>query len=133
MQYKRTKKTVPEIARELRVDYIVEGTVTRVGDRARISAQLIAAPADRHVWAESYDRTGSDILTLQSELARTIAEQVHVHVTPQEQTRLAKHPASLEAQDLYLREIQLANRDPERMLKSIDHFNQAIAREPITL
>ena len=131
MQYKRTKKSIFEIARELRVDYIVEGTVTRVGNRARISAQLISAPTDRHVWAESYDRTGSDILTLQAELAQTIAEQVHVHVTPQEQTRLAKHPASLEAQDLYLKgKFNWQTRDPERMLKSIDYFSEAIAREP---
>jgi len=131
MQYKRTKKPVTEIARELKVDYVVEGTVTRAGSRVRISAQLIAAAADRHVWAENYDRTGTDILTLQAEIAQAIAEQVHVHVTPQERTLLTKHPVSLEAQDLYLR--GMANwqtRDTERMLKSIDYFNQAIAREP---
>jgi TolB-like protein/Flp pilus assembly protein TadD len=131
MQYKRTQKTIPQIARELGVEYIVEGTVTRVGNRARISAQLIAAAADRHLWAESYDRTGSDILTLQAELAQAIAEQVHIHVTPQEQTRLAKHPTSLEAQDLYLKgRFNWQTRDTERMLKSIEYFNQAIAKEP---
>ena len=131
MQYKRTKKPVPEIARELKVDYVVEGTVTRVGDRVRISAQLIAAPADRHVWAESYERAGSDILSLQAELAQAIAEQVHVHVTPQEQARLATRPVSLEAQDLYLKgRFNWQTRDTERMLKSIEYFNQAIAREP---
>ena len=131
MQYKRTKKPVTEIARELKVDYVVEGTVTRVGNRVRISAQLIATATDRHVWAENYDRTGSDILTLQAELAQAIAEQVHVHVSPQDQLRLAKHPASLEAQDLYLRgRFNWQTRDTERMLKSIDYFNQAVAKEP---
>ena len=70
MQYKRTKKPVPEIARELKVDYVVEGTVTRAGDRVRISAQLIAARFDRHIWAESYERTGTDILTLQANSPR---------------------------------------------------------------
>lgn len=82
MQYKRTKKTIPQIARELKVDYVVEGTVTRVGDRVRISAQLIAAPTDRHIWAESYERAAADTLSLQGELAQAIADQVHIHLTP---------------------------------------------------
>jgi len=131
MQYKRTKKPVPEIARELKVDYVVEGTVTRIGNRVRISAQLIAGAADRHVWADSYDRTGNDILTLQGELAQTIAEQIHVHVTPQEQLLIVSHPVSLEAQDLYLKgRFNWQTRDTERMLKSTEYFSQAIAREP---
>ena len=130
-QYKRTTKPVHEIARELKVDYVVEGTVTRIGNRVRISAQLIAAAVDRHVWAQSYERTGNDILTLQAELAEAIAEQVHVHVTPQEQTRLAGHPASLESQDLYLKgRFNWQTRDTQRMLKSIEYFTQAIAKEP---
>ena len=131
IQYKRTKKTVTEIARELKVDYVVEGTITRLGDRVRISAQLIAAPADRHVWAESYERDRSNVLSLQAELAQAIAEQVHVHVTPQEHARLASRPVNLEAQDLYLKgRFNWQTRDTERMLKSIEYFNQAIAKEP---
>src|SRR5581483_3632742 len=86
---------------------------------------------DRHVWAENYDRIGSDVLTVQAELAQAIAHQVHVHVSPKEQVRLAKHPASLEAQDLYLKgRFNWQTRDTERMLKSIEYFHQAIAREP---
>ena len=131
MRYKRTKKPVSEIARELKVDYVVEGTVTRVGNRVRISAQLISATADRHVWAESYDRIGNDILTLQAELAEAIAEQIHVHVSPRERTLLARHPVSVEAQDLYLKgRFNWQTRDTDRMLKSINYFNQAIVKEP---
>src|SRR5581483_3161668 len=131
MRLKRTKKTVPEIARELNVDYVVEGTVTRAGDRVRITAQLIATAADRHVWAESYERGGKDVLGLQGELAHAIAEQVHIHVTPQEQARLGAQPASLEAQDLYLKgRFNWHTRDTGRLLQSVDYFQQAIAREP---
>ena len=129
-QYKRTKKLVPEIARELKVDYVVEGTVTRAGERVRISAQLIAAPADRHVWAESYERAGSDILSLQGEVAQAIAEQVHVHVTPRERARLIGRPVSPEALDLYLKgRFNWQTRDTGRMLKSIEYFEQAIGKQ----
>jgi len=131
MQYKGTKKPVPEIARELKVDYVVEGTVIRAGDRVRISAQLIAASTDRHVWAESYDRAGSDGVSLQSELAQTIASQIHVQVTPQEQRRLIARPVGVEAQELYLKgRFNWQTRDTGRMQKSIEYFNEALIREP---
>jgi serine/threonine protein kinase/TolB-like protein len=89
MRYKGTKKPLPEIARELSVDAVVEGTVQRSRDRVRITAQLIHAPTDRHLWAETYDRDLRDILALQSEVAATVAQQINVTLTPQEQTRLA--------------------------------------------
>jgi TolB-like protein len=131
MQYKRTKKPIIQIARELKVDYVVEGTVTRAGGRIRISAQLIAVPTDRHVWAESYERAATDILTLQGELARAIAEQVHIHVTPQEQKRLTGRPVDIEAQDLYMKgRFNWQTRDPGRMHDSIELFTQAIAKDP---
>ena len=131
MQYKRTKKPLQEIASNLKVDYIVEGTVTRAGDRVRISAQLIAARSDRHIWAESYERTGTDVLGLQGEIAQAIAGQVHAHVTPQEQARLGGRTVSFEAQDLYLKgRFNWQTRDTGRMLKSLEYFNQAILKEP---
>jgi TolB-like protein/Flp pilus assembly protein TadD len=130
MQYKRTKKPVHEIARELKVDYVVEGTVTRAGGRVRISAQLIAVRSDHHIWAESYERAGTDILSLQAEIAEAIAEQVHTHVTPQEQARLGGHPVNLEAQDLYLKgRFNWQTRDTGRLQASIEYFNQAIAKD----
>ncbi len=82
MQYKDARKPLPEIARELNVDAVVEGSVMRVGEQVRITAQLIHAPTDTHLWVESYERDLRDILTLQSEVARTIASQIEITVTP---------------------------------------------------
>ena len=90
MQYKQSKKSLPEIARELNVDGIVEGTVQRSGDRVRITAQLIEAPKDHHLWAESYERDLRDILTLQGEVARDIAAQISVKLAANTQERLSK-------------------------------------------
>src|SRR5207248_4802475 len=81
MRYKGTKKGLPEIARELNVDGIVEGSVMRSGNRVRVTAQLLNAPKDQHLWAESYERDLGDVLSLQSEVARAIAEQVRAQIT----------------------------------------------------
>jgi TolB-like protein len=89
MRYKKTDKPVPQIARELNVDAVIEGSVLRAGDRVRITAQLIQAATDRHLWAETYDRDLRDVLALQDEVARAIASEIKVKLTPQEQTRLA--------------------------------------------
>ena len=98
MHYKGTTKTLPEIARELGVDGIVEGSVMRDGDRVRITAQLIHAPSDRHLWARSYERDLRDVLRLQSEVARAIADEVQVTLTPQKRSSVAAaHPIGVEA------------------------------------
>ena len=89
MHYKDTRKTLPEIARELNVDAIVEGSVTRSGDRVRITAQLVHGTSDRHLWAEEYERDLEDILLLQSEIAQAIAREIRVVLTPEEEERLA--------------------------------------------
>ena len=89
MQYKDTHKTMPQIARELNVDAVVEGTVLRVGNRVRIRTQLIYAPADRHVWAQAYERDLKDVLTLQANLARDIASEIQLKLTSQQQANLA--------------------------------------------
>ena len=78
MRYKGTKKSLPEIARELNVDGIIEGSVTRSGQRVRITAQLLYGPTDKHLWAETYDRDLGDVLSMQSEVAQAIAQQVRV-------------------------------------------------------
>ena len=83
MHYKKARRPLPEIARELQVDGIVEGTVSRSGDRVRISAQLINAQTDGHVWAECYERDLRDALTLQSEVARAIAGEIQITLIPQ--------------------------------------------------
>jgi TolB-like protein/DNA-binding winged helix-turn-helix (wHTH) protein/Tfp pilus assembly protein PilF len=104
MRYKGTKKALPQIARELNVDGIIEGSVVRSGNRVRVTAQLLFGPADQHIWAETYDRDLGDVLRLQSEVAQTIAQQVQVQVTPQQQVRLRSAPqVQPEAYDDYLK------------------------------
>ena len=104
MRYKGSKKGMPEIARELGVDGVVEGSVMRSGQRVRITAQLIHAVSDRHLWAESYERDLGDILRLQSEVAQAIARQVRAQSTPRQQVRLRAPPAvNPEAYEAYLR------------------------------
>ncbi|HQT95546.1 MAG TPA: protein kinase [Thermoanaerobaculaceae bacterium] len=129
MHYKATTKTVPEIARELGVDGIVEGSVMRAGDRVRINAQLVHAARDQHLWARSYERDLRDVLTLQSEVARAIAEEIQVEVTPQERARLARtRPVNVEAHEAYIRgRYHWGRVHPER---SIEHFQRAIAIDP---
>lgn len=141
MQYKGNHKPMPQIAHELHVDAVVEGTVMRSGDRVRITAQLIEAPTDRHLWAETYERDLRDVLGLQDEVARSIASQVKVTLTPQEQSGLSNarqvNPAANEA---YLRGYYELRKHPPATLyrageeqsisKAIQYFHQAIAIDP---
>lgn len=103
MHYKKTSKTMPEIAQELNVDGVIEGSVVRSGDRVRITAQLINARTDRHLWSESYERDLKDVLALQSELARGIASQVRAVVTEAEADRLHSESVGPAALDAYMR------------------------------
>jgi len=90
MRYKGSTMPLPQIADELNVDAVVEGSVIRVGPRVRITAQLIRAASDTHLWAESYDRDFEDVLLVQSEIARAIAREIHAAVTPEEARRLKR-------------------------------------------
>jgi TolB-like protein/DNA-binding winged helix-turn-helix (wHTH) protein/Flp pilus assembly protein TadD len=104
MRYKGTTKSLPEIARELNVDGIVEGSVTRSGQRIRITAQLLYAPTDKHLWAETYERDLGDVLRLQGDVAQAIAQQVRAQVTPQQQAQLrSARVVNPEAYDAYLK------------------------------
>jgi len=104
MRYKRTKKGLPEIARELNVDGIVEGSVMRSGNRVRITAQLLHAPTDKHLWAEAYERDLDDVLRLQNEVAQAIALQVRAQLTPQQQARFrSAGSVNPDAYEAYLR------------------------------
>jgi TolB-like protein/Tfp pilus assembly protein PilF len=104
MQYKDTKKTIPEIARELTVDAVIEGSVVTQGGTIRITAQLIDTHTNAHIWSHSYEEKLSDVLGVQSEVARAIADQVKADVTPEEQKRLsAVHTVNPAAHELYLR------------------------------
>src|SRR5712692_5341270 len=101
MRYKKTDKSLPEIARELNVGGIIEGTVQRSGGRVRITAQLIHGLSDRHLWANTYERDLRDVLALQDEVARDVANEIKVKLTPQEQARLTRaRPVNPEAHEL---------------------------------
>jgi TolB-like protein/Tfp pilus assembly protein PilF len=129
MSYKGTKKKLPEIARELAVDAVVEGGVLREGNQMRISAQLIDGRTDRPVWAHAYVRDLTSVLAWQGEVAQAIAEEISIKVTPQEQARLTRErPIDLVAQDQYLHGILLrANDDCEH---GVPYFNRAIEKDP---
>ena len=130
MRYRGVKKPLPEIARELKVDAVVEGAVMRSGERVRITAQLIHAPADRQLWARSYERDLGDILALQREVAGAIAEEVEVKL--EEGIRRARpRPVSPAAYDLYLRgRYHLNEHTAAGCEKARRCFEQAIAEEP---
>ncbi len=132
MTYKGRKKTIDEIGKELRVQYILQGSVRRAGDRVRVSAQLVEVGAQTQVWAEEYDRDLRDILALQSEVARAVAEQIRATLTLQEQTRLASARAvNPEAYRHCLIGRFLWNKRSEEGLKSaIDHFQRALEIDP---
>jgi tetratricopeptide (TPR) repeat protein len=132
MVYKGAKKPLPQIAKELGVDAVVEGSVQRSGDKVQINAELILASSDRLLWAKSYERDLRDILTLQSAIAKAIVDEVEVKVTPQEQARLARsHSVNPEAHEAYLAgRFYWNKRTAEGLTKSIAYFDQAIANDP---
>src|SRR5216684_4859812 len=132
MHYKGTSKTLPEIARELHVDAVVEGSVERSGDQVRITAQLIEAPTDRHLWARSYQRDLRNVLSLQDDVAQAIAMEVRIKLTPQEQIHLAKaRPVKPEAHEAYLRGLfELRKQTDEGIEKAVEYFRQAVALDP---
>jgi len=132
MQYKDTTKSLPEIARELGVDAIVEGSVMVIQERVRVSVQLIEARKDRNIWSNSYERDLRDILALHSELARAIAREIKIVVTPAEQARLAiTRPVDPEAFQLVLRARSHWNkRTEEDLIRAKDLFEQAIEKDP---
>ena len=133
MQYKNAHKSLLVIAKELGVDAVVEGTVQRSGDRVRISARLIRAGANEEsLWAQSFDRDIRDVLDLQAGVARSIADQIQLSLTPQEKGQLAEHhPVDPAVLDLYLKGRSLMDTNTEDGIhKAIASFEQALARDP---
>jgi TolB-like protein/DNA-binding winged helix-turn-helix (wHTH) protein/Flp pilus assembly protein TadD len=132
MTYKNVRKPLAEIARELNVDAIVEGSVLRAGDRVRISAQLIQTPDDRNVWAESYEGDLRDTLTLQSQVAQAIARQIRATLNRQEQAALEKsRPVNPQAYENYLKGRYFWNkRTGDDLRKAIGYFRHAIEIDP---
>jgi TolB-like protein/DNA-binding winged helix-turn-helix (wHTH) protein/Tfp pilus assembly protein PilF len=132
MQFKGTDKPLPEIARELNVDAVVVGSALHIGERVRITVQLIEAASDRNLWAENYDRELRDILALHSDVARAIASEIRIMLTPEEEARLARtRPVNPEAYEAYLKGRYFWNkRTEEGFKKAIGHFERAIASDP---
>jgi TolB-like protein len=128
----KRRPPAPEIAKLLDVDAVVEGSVMRAGDRVRITAQLIDARADKHLWAKSFERSSRDVLALQDELASAIAREIHVQLTPTEKARLSNAPTlNPEAHDAYLKGRYFFNRpSDENLKKSIVEFEEAVRLSP---
>jgi TolB-like protein/DNA-binding winged helix-turn-helix (wHTH) protein/Tfp pilus assembly protein PilF len=132
MTYKRVRKLLPEIARELDVEGVVEGTMLRSGERVRITAQLIEVPIERHIWAQSFEGDVRDTMALQNRVARAIAEQIRATVSQQEQAAL-QNPKVVnpEAYEAYLKGRYFWNkRTADGLRKAIDYFNLSINKDP---
>jgi TolB-like protein/DNA-binding winged helix-turn-helix (wHTH) protein/Tfp pilus assembly protein PilF len=132
MTYKHAKKTIDQIGKELRVQYVLEGSVRRAGDHVRITAQLIEVGDQTHVWAESYERDLRDVLALQNDVAQAITNEIKIKLTPQEQTRLAgTRPVNPEAYEAYLKGSYHFNRfSVEETRKARQRFQEAIGKDP---
>jgi TolB-like protein/DNA-binding winged helix-turn-helix (wHTH) protein/Tfp pilus assembly protein PilF len=130
--YKGTRKTIPEIARELNVDAVVEGSVGRSANKVRIRAQLVRVAPEEHLWAESYERDLPDVLALQRDVAKAIANEIKVKLTPEERARLARvGPVDPEAYRLYVRgRLSFENWTPDAVLLARKNFQEAIAKDP---
>jgi TolB-like protein/DNA-binding winged helix-turn-helix (wHTH) protein/Flp pilus assembly protein TadD len=137
MNYKGARKpAAPDIGRELNVDALIEGTVVRSGTRMRITVSLIQAATDQHLWTKSYERDLRDVLALQSEIGRDVANEIKIKLTPQQQTRLeSARRVNPEAQEAYLKGLYYFNqgineRSADILKKSSDYFQQAINLDP---
>jgi TolB-like protein/DNA-binding winged helix-turn-helix (wHTH) protein/Tfp pilus assembly protein PilF len=132
MEYKGTHKTLSEIARDLNVDAVVEGTILRSGDRVRITAELVQVATDRHLWAETYESQLGDVLALQSQVASAIVNEIRINLTPEEQQRLAStRSVSAESYEAYLKGRYYWNkRSQEGLTKAIEYFQLATEKDP---
>jgi serine/threonine protein kinase/Flp pilus assembly protein TadD len=136
MPYKSgTAHNLRQIGRQLNVAHVVEGSVQRSGNRVRVNAQLVDARTDRHLWAQTYDRDLADVFAIQSEIAKTIADQLQAKLSPREENAIERSPTSdISAFDLYARakNILLAASDSTKaeLLQAVDLLNQAVARDP---
>ncbi len=132
MQYKGARKPLPEVARALGVDAVVEGSVVRSGAKVRITAQLIYAPSDQHLWAESFEGPANDVLAIQDDVARAITERIQGKLgSPPRSTMAARESIRPEAYDDYVRGLYFFDkRDAEASKKSVDYFQKAIADDP---
>lgn len=132
MAYKGTHKPLSSIASDLKVDAVVEGTVMRVGNRVRITAELVQVSTDRHLWADTYESQMGDVLALQNRVSSAIVDEIRINLTPEEKERLAKNPAVRpEAYENYLKGRYYWNkRSEEGLTKAIEYFQLATEKDP---
>jgi serine/threonine-protein kinase len=132
MHYKGSEKTLPEIARELGVDVVLEGSVVRSGSHVRVTTQLVEAATDRHLWVDSFDRELRDILTLYGDVARAIAVEIEANLSPEEEASLSRvRPVDSESYDLYLMGRHHSSKlTPPSLVQGIDYFQKAIETDP---
>jgi TolB-like protein/Tfp pilus assembly protein PilF len=132
MAYKGTRKPLSQIAGELNVDAVVEGTVLRVGNRVRITAELVQVSTDRHLWADTYESPMGDVLALQNRVSSAIVNEIRINLTPEEEQRLASNPAiTPEAYENYLKGRYYWNkRSDENLTKAISYFERATLQDP---
>jgi TolB-like protein/Tfp pilus assembly protein PilF len=132
MQYKAAKKPLPQIARELRVDGVIEGAVQRADGKVRVTVQLIHAATDTHLWAGSYERDFRDVLTLQGEMARAVAREIEAALTPEEAARLVSaRPVSPKAYEAYLKgQFHWYKLSPGHLDRALSYFQFALEEDP---
>ena len=131
MQYKGTKKSLQEIAKELNVDAVLEGTVERSGDRVRVTVRLDQVSPETQLWANKYDRSLRDVLALQDEIARSVSSEISVKLTPEERRSLARRPAvDAEAHSEYLQGLYYGSKWGANVVAAVTHFKNSIQRDP---
>jgi TolB-like protein/DNA-binding winged helix-turn-helix (wHTH) protein/Flp pilus assembly protein TadD len=131
MRYKNVRKPLPQISQELNAGAIIEGSVARFGNRARVTVQLLDGAKDKHLWAETYERDLGEIPTLWSEVAIAVAREIHARVDPERRAQLSARPVKREAFEAYLRGRYYWNkRTPDNINKAVEWFRKAIDEDP---
>jgi TolB-like protein/DNA-binding winged helix-turn-helix (wHTH) protein len=131
MQYKDAHKSLEQIARDLNVEAIIEGTVLRSGEKVRITAQLIQVPTERHLWARSYEEDLRDVVALQDRVARDIAAQIRIELTPQDQARLGSRLVDPQAYETYLKGRYYWDKmSIDGFNESLKYFQESVTRDP---
>lgn len=130
-KYRNTSKSIPEMARELEATYFIEGSGQKIGDQILLTIQLIEGPTDKHIWAKQYRRKATDIFALQQEIARNIAEEIEVAISPEVKQRIEKIPTeNLEAYDAFLKGIDLLRKTGDQNLENaLTFFDDAIKKD----